>query len=55
MTAKERKQRIDYLWGRVRSAVGTKAMLSSIQKESLQKNIKNFGLDPNIEYALPEE
>ena len=54
MTPRQRKQRIDYLWRRVREAVESKAILDLVQREELNRNREHFGLDRTVEYALPE-
>ena len=54
MTREEKKERIDYLWGRLRAASRIKGGLNYVVNRDNKKDRENFGLDSDIEFELSE-
>ena len=54
MSAAEKKERIDYLWGRLRAASKIKGGLNYVVNRDNKKDRENFGLDSDMDYELSE-
>ena len=54
MSAAEKKERIDYLWGRLRAASKIRGGLNYVVNRDNKKDRENFGLDSDMEYELSE-
>jgi len=48
MDKEERKERIDYLWKKLRMVVKSHGLLADILRNSHQKERERFGLDPHL-------
>ena len=52
MTQQERKDRVQYLWKRLRIVVKHKGLIHRLMQETYEKERKRYGLDPNISQRL---
>ena len=54
MSKEEKKERIAYLWGRLRAASKVRGGLNYVVNKDNEKDRENFGLDSSIDFELSE-
>ena len=54
MSKEEKKERINYLWGRLRAASKIRGGLNYAVNRDNEKDRENFGLDSDVEFELSE-